>query len=133
VGDEMRFYYGGSDTPHDRFGNNALGLATTKLDRLIGARSKADTLGRILTRPLSVSGDLWMNAQAKGSIRVSVHTEDDQPMSGWSAEDCTPFVGDDLNALVRWGDKHLADLCGYTVRLRFHLRDAVLYSFELHD
>ncbi len=133
VGNEMRFYFGGSDTPHDRFGKNALGLATTKLDRLIGARAKSDTLGRLLTRPLPVSGDLWLNAQATGSIRVSVHTADDQPMSGWSAEDCTPFAGDELNAPVRWGGKRLRDLSGQTVRLRFHLRDAVLYSFDLHD
>ena len=132
VGDEMHFYYGGTDLPHNTFGTSAIGLATTKLDRLFGVSSLPDTCGRILTRPIRVNGDLFINAQARGEIRVEIRSAiRDETLPGWSAEDCTPFSGDNLDSHIQWGNKRLSDLKGKIVRLRFNLRDAVLYSFDI--
>jgi len=132
VGDEMRFYYGGTDSPHNIFGEGAIGLATTKKDRLIGVTSLPDTSGRILTRPLKINGDLFINAQADGEIRVEVRSAiRDEPLEGWTAEECTPFRGDNLDSPVQWGNKKLSELKGEIVRLRFQLKDATLYAFDI--
>ncbi len=132
VNDEMRFYYGGNDKAHNTFGVGAIGLATTKRDRLIGVRSMPDTLGRVLTRPILVKGDLFINAQAKGEIRLEIRSAiRDEPLKGWTAEECIPFSGDELDALIRWKDKSLKDLKGKLVRLRFQLKYATLFSFDM--
>jgi hypothetical protein len=132
VDEEMRFYYSGRDSAHNALGTSAIGLATTKRDRLIGAVSKPDTLGRILTRPLRIMGDLYINAQAEGEIRVELRSAlRDEPISGWTAEDCNPFHGDELEAAIHWGDKSLKKYQGKLVRLRFQLDSAILYSFDI--
>jgi hypothetical protein len=133
VGDELWFYYGASDTPHDHTGVCAIGLARTKVDRLIGVRSGPGQKGRVLTRPLTIHGDLLINAQAEGSIRVQVTTVDDEILEGFDAQDCTPFSGDAIRHNVRWGNKSLADLKGRTLRLRFFLDRAMLYAFDLEN
>ena len=131
-GDEMWFYYTGNKTPHNVPGAPAIGLAKTKLDRLFGARSLPDTLGRILTRPFMVNGDLVINADAEGEIRVDVRSAiRDEPLDGWGVDDCTPFIGSELDASINWGDKKLSDLKGKMVRLRFQLKDGTLYSFNI--
>ncbi len=132
VGDEMRFYYNGTNLPHNVFGENAIGLATTKRDRLIGVTSIPDTSGRILTRPFKVNGDLFINAQAEGEIRVEIRSAiRDEPLEGWTAGDCMPFRGDELDHPIQWGNKKLSELKGKTIRLRFQLLDATLYAFDI--
>lgn len=129
VGDELWFYYGGSDTPHNVHGTYAIGVAITRRDRLIGVRSLGGNQSRILTRPFQVTGDLFLNAVVKDEIRVQVTSVADKII--WNAPDCTPVTGDGLELPVRWGEKTLGDLAGQTVRLRFFLRDAEIYTFEL--
>ena len=134
VGDELRFYYEGTNTAHNSFGESASGLATTTRDRLVGARSIPENDSRILTRPIPVSGDLAINASAAGEIRVEVRSAiRDEQIEGWTFDDCTPFTGDEIYAPVRWGEKSLRDLKGMVVRLRFQLSDASLYSFDLRE
>lgn len=132
VGDVMRFYYSGQDKAHDGFGIYGIGMATTKRDRLIGVRSLPNSPGRVLTRPIVVNGDLFINAQVKGEVRVEVRSAiRDEPLVDWTADVCTPFSGDELDASICWGDKRLSDLKGKVVRLRFQLEDATLYSFDM--
>ncbi|MEN8193795.1 MAG: hypothetical protein ABFS12_13315 [Bacteroidota bacterium] len=132
IDDEMCFYYGGQDRAHDGYGKNGIGLATTKLDRLIGVKSIPDTLGRILTRPIKINGDLYINAKVDGEIRVEIRSAvRDESVEGYTAEECIPFNGDELNASISWEDKSLKDLKGNIVRLRFQLKDAELYSFDI--
>ncbi|MBN1348135.1 hypothetical protein JXJ21_01865 [candidate division KSB1 bacterium] len=131
-GKEMLFYYGGSNTAHNESGTYAIGLVKTPLNRLIGVRSKSGEQSRILTRPIRIDGDLWINAKACGEIRVQLTTIEDEPIDGWQAEDCAPFSGDDLEYRVRWGDRGLDAMRGQTVRIRFCLEDAELYAFDIH-
>ena len=134
VDDEMWFYYGGNHTTHNQPGAPSLGLAKTKRNRLIGVRSLPDTLGRVLTRPIRINGDLFINAQAKGEIRVEVHSAiRDEALDGWTTAECTPFIGDELDAVVHWGNKGLRDLRGKVVRLRFQMKDAVLFAFDFKN
>ena len=132
VEDEMWFYYGGNKSNHNIPGTSAIGMAKTKLNRLFGARSLPDTIGRILTRPIKVNGDLFINAESIGAVQVEVISADnDKPLDGWRAKDCEPFIGDELNKTICWGNKSLSDLNGTLVRLRFQLKDAALYSFDI--
>ena len=126
----MRFYYGANNTPHDTIGTPSIGLATTKLNRLIGVRSINGQKSRLLTRPFKVNGDLVINARALGEIRIQVTDERDNAIVGYTVEDSTPFVGDQLKAKIKWGERCLSDLRGTIVRLRFMLEDAELYSFD---
>ncbi len=130
--DEMWFYYTGNKTTHNVMGTPAIGLAKTKTDRFFGARSLPDTLGRILTRPFEVDGDLFINADVEGEIRVEVRSAiRDETLEGWGADACTPIVGSVLDAPISWGGKKLSDLKGKMVRLRFQLKDGTLYSFNI--
>jgi hypothetical protein len=52
----------------------------------------------------------------------------DQPISGFAREDCSPFVGNDKRALIRW--KGGVRCPPEQVRVRFYLNRARLYSFE---
>ena len=79
-----------------------------------------------------MDGDLFINADAAGEIRVEVRSAiRDEPIEGWTAEDCNPFTGSGLNRPISWGNKKLSDLKGETIRLRFTLKDGTLYSFDV--
>ena len=131
VGDQMWFYYGGNNTPHDTIGTPGVGMGITRMNRLIGVRSIPGEESRLLTRPILVDGNLMINAKAEGEIRVQISDERDNILDGWSAKDCTPFSGDKLAAEIKWGEKRLTDLKGSNVRLRFLLNDAELYCFDI--
>lgn len=134
MGDQLWLYYGGWDGTHEKKSRLcSVGVATTQRDRLVAVEAKPGDYGRLLTRPIEVRGSLWINAEAKGSIRVSVHDVNDRPLPGWSEEDCSPFSGDQLEAELKWGDRTLEDLHGQIVRLRFHLDEAKLFSFDLRE
>lgn len=129
--DELWFYYGGWDGTHDaKERTAAVGIATTPRDRLVAVEGAPGGTGRLLTRPFPVEGDLTINADAPGTLAVSVHGVDGRVLPGYAAEDCTPFSGDALDAEITWGARRLSDLQGRTVRLRFHFNDATLYSFD---
>ena len=66
-----------------------------------------------------------------GVLRVEVLDADLGSLPGFSAGDCDPVTGDDTRRIVSWrGRRDLKALAGKTVRLRFHLRNAALYSFQ---
>lgn len=137
--DEIRIYYGGIKHSHGsglyhggeydktRLGSG-IGLATLPIDRFVSI-SAGDTPapGTLTTKPLRFKGDqLVINASApNGSIRIEILDEKGQPIDGYAGR----FTGDALRHQVNWqGAKDLSALIGRTVRLRFHLHHADLYS-----
>jgi hypothetical protein len=44
-----------------------------------------------------------------------------------------PFTGDDLRGVVAWPDGGVGRFRGKPITLRFHLRDAELYSFAFRE
>ena len=90
--------------------------------------------GELRSKPLVFAGgNLTLNAatSAAGSIRVEIQDAAGQPIPGYALDDCPELFGDDLALVVRW--RHGGDvrpLAGKSVRLRFVLRDADLYSFQ---
>jgi hypothetical protein len=90
--------------------------------------------GKVVTRPvIHLDGDLHLNyaTSAAGSVAVELLTPDGAPIPGFSAADCGPIFGDELNAIVRWKGKRLADVNAKAVRIVLHLKDANVYAIRI--
>ena len=139
MGDELWFYYSGLDVRHRPKSATERGpyhggihLAKLRLDGFVSMR--ADASGGFLdTRPMQLEGrHLMINGTARGEIRAEIVDRDGrQPLPGWSAADCAPVAGDNLKAELRWKGRDLKELAGRSVRVRFQLKAADLYSFWL--
>jgi hypothetical protein len=118
-------YYAGPDSRLRRF--------TYRVDGFASLRAAADP-GELVTRPITFKGDrLVMNfaTRPEGHVRVEVQDAEGKPLPGLTLDDCPPIRGDEIEHEVAWkGDAKLGALAGKPVRLRFHLRDADVYSFR---
>ena len=135
VGDEIWFYYTGCNHSHnDERGRTSIGLARAKIDRLIGRTTQPGERGILLTRPLQVQGgELEINASSSdGAIQVEVLSEAGETIAGYERSSCPIFSADSLCRQIRWKEeKSLKDLQGQRIRLKFHLSNARLYSFQI--
>lgn len=88
--------------------------------------------GELTTRPFTFAGNrlvLNISTSAGGGASVELQSPDGRPLDGFGLDDCTEIIGDNLAFPVRWrGD--LGALAGRTVRLRFVVKDADLYSYR---
>jgi hypothetical protein len=118
---EMSIY----TTPFRRF--------TLRLDGFASVHAGADA-GEVVTHPLRFAGrELVVNCStsAGGSLRVEIQTQSGQPIPGFTLGESAPFVGDAVEQRVHWTKgSDVSSLAGKTVRLRFELKDADLYSFQ---
>jgi len=135
--DKHWIYYTGFRERHWQFGvphKSAIGLATLPLDRFVGLQAKRKK-GTATTRPFKLSGSrLTLNADARdGNIRIDVLDQAGRPINGLSAQDCSPLKKvDGLRKPIKWESRHsLADLEGQVIRLRFLLRNATVYAFQV--
>ncbi len=63
-------------------------------------------------------------------MSVAVLGEDGNHVEGYAKVDCALFDGDSVRHRVTWrGAVSLDALAGTTIRLKFYLRSAKLYSF----
>ena len=84
--------------------------------------------GELLTKPLTVTGEnMYMNfaTSAVGGITVTVCNEEGQELEGYSSY---VMFGDSVDRPVEF-EKSLKELEAKTVRLKFKMKDAHLYSF----
>ncbi len=137
-GDRHYVYYSGTAAPHGsgRRGGNIfkcdshIGLATWKLDRFVSLDASPQG-GTLTTKPIRFSGNrLVINAATapSGLISIELLDADGRPLEGFAQSD--PFNGDELRHLVAFGgNSDVSRLQGKTIKLRFHLKDAKLYSF----
>jgi hypothetical protein len=132
--DQIYFYYGGVNGPHtgrkfkqvERKHKSMLGLATLRRDGFISLDAD-ETEGRMLTKPLTLNGgELHLNADAsQGYVTVSITDDIGTPLENYTSRQ---VVGDQLDTSVKF-NQPLAALKGKEVRLRFHLKNASLYSY----
>jgi len=89
--------------------------------------------GSALTVPLMLKGNtLTVNfaTSSVGYLKIAVLDEAGQELPGFGEKDAEELAGDIIDRPVTWkGGKSVADLAGKSVRLKFILRDADLYSF----
>ncbi len=112
----------------------AIGLATLRLDGFVCLEAQ-DQPGIVLTKPFKLEGSkLEVNVDAKnGEVVVEVLDEAGQPIPGYSQRDAEVFKAlDELRLRLSWkGQENLAVLRGKIIRLKFHLKNAKLYAFQV--
>jgi hypothetical protein len=90
--------------------------------------------GVALTKPIRFSGselEINYSTSAAGSVRVEMQDPEGKPLPGYSAEECQEILGDEIERVVAWkGGSNLSTLAGRSVRLRFVMKDADIYSFR---
>jgi hypothetical protein len=90
--------------------------------------------GELITRPLKFSGshlELNFETSAAGSMRVEIQDGNGVPQPGFALGACPEMMGDDIARAVKWsGEDDVSKLAGKTVRLRFVMKDADLYSLR---
>lgn len=91
------------------------------------------------TKPLIFHGErLEINAATagpQGEVCAEIlDAETGRPIPGYAREDCNAFHGDAIRHALTWQDKgDVSRLAGKPVKLRFHLRQAKLFSFRFRD
>jgi hypothetical protein len=135
VGDEIFFYYSCFSGASPQFGTHKyaggnLGLAKLRRDGFACLRDDGKG-GSVTTEKLAFSGDrLFINCVSPdGSVGVEILDSEGRTIEGFSADDCIPLSVDSTRVRVEWKKSSLADLQGKTIRLRFRLHNAELYSF----
>ncbi len=147
VGDESWLYFGGvGGISAQRRDPYALGLGKLRRHGLVSVGANAFHEGMLLTEAFMAAGDqLIVNAVCRpgGYLRVEVTDVQYQVLPGRSAADCDVFTGDDVAHVVTWGGDSTVPLptgidsgTVYTTfiphrHLRFIMRDAELYSFQI--
>jgi len=117
--------------------SGAILLAKLRLDGFVSM--DADELeGTLLTRPMTLRGKrLYVNANAQGGeLRAEILFEDRRKgvMEPFSRNNSIPIEGDQLRGELKWQKvPDLSKLNGQTVRIRFVLRKASLYSFWMGE
>jgi hypothetical protein len=90
--------------------------------------------GELLTKPLKFSGrELVINfaTSAAGGVKVELQDAAGKPLPGFTLSDAREQIGDDIERVVRWeSGSDLSRLAGQTIRLRFVMKDADLYSLR---
>ena len=88
--------------------------------------------GTMTTRPLKLDGSrIVINyaTSAAGSIRVAVLDENMIEIQEFTVFECNDILGDQIAREVKWkGDADLSQFKGQTIRLRFYMNDADLFS-----
>jgi hypothetical protein len=90
--------------------------------------------GELLTRPFKFSGSkLEINfvTSAAGGLRIEIQDEEDKPIPGYTLAENPEIIGDEIGRVISWsGGTDVSQLAGKTIRLRFVMRDADLYSLR---
>ncbi len=136
VGDEMWAYYTAITTTHGGFVPEkeiTIARAAWRVDGLVSLDADRED-GIVETVALKPSGSrLTVNVDAsEGECRVAVLDAEGEPLTGYASEDCVPVAGDGVRHVARWkaGDTLPA---GESIRLRFHLKRAKLYSYRVAE
>ncbi|MFN0195197.1 MAG: hypothetical protein ACKVT0_00500 [Planctomycetaceae bacterium] len=133
IGDELWMYYTEATSAHPAPGHQAMiRAAVWRKDGF--ASLDVEAQGSLETKSLQWEGaKLRVNLLTgeKGSIRIALLDEVGKVIPGYAATDCTPIVGDQVDAVAQWnGKSDLTSLKGQAIRLRFELTDSMLYSFH---
>ena len=149
VGDRLHIYYRGTPRRHNKVVGDfepridpdqkrdfmGIGLATLRLDGFASVSSSYDG-GNITMRPLEFGGEqLSVNVVSDwGELRVEILDEAGKVIPEYSADDCIPICEDTVATHVTWKHRrNLAELSGKTMKLRFFLKNARLYSYRCVD
>ena len=93
--------------------------------------------GEFRTKPLLFAGNkLVINyaTSAAGSIRTEIQDAAGAPIAGYTRDEATEIIGDEIARVVTWkGGAELGKLAGQAIRLRFIMKDVDLYSIQFRN
>ena len=117
--------------------SNAIRRYSLRLDGFVSIRGGWKG-GELVTRPVKFSGsklELNFATSAVGSILVEIQDASGKPIPGYSLADCEEVFGDSTSRTVQWKKQgtDVSSIAGQTVKLRFVLKDADLYSLKFSD
>ena len=144
INDRIYFFYAGSNAKHwwtwtgdpPKLDPNAqppkkgVGLATLRRDGFVSINAGSEG-GTITTRTFVFFGDtLVLNADAsQGSISVEALDSDGKPIKGFGVDTSVTLRTDNIRHTLAWqGHEDLHQLQGQPIRLRFHLKQARVFS-----
>ncbi|WP_018628412.1 hypothetical protein [Niabella aurantiaca] len=90
--------------------------------------------GYVLTRPLQLDGNKFLlnySTSSVGYVKVVFLDESLREIAGFSERDAKKMTGDRIDQEISWGSASLGELKGKTIRIKFIIRDADIYSFAL--
>ncbi len=133
MGDELWFYYGGWDGPHNGRNSKAnIGLAKLRLDGFCSMRA-GDTEGWFVSRRERFRvPKVTINARVRpgGYVAAEIVDTANKPIPGFTRKDCVPFTGDSVRHVLTWKTTALPeDQIGGDKKFRFYLKNADLYSY----
>jgi hypothetical protein len=149
AGEDVFHYYGGGPVYHGAFGERvpyrpetgvftSVGLARLRRDRY--ASYSATTGGSVVAvdgrLPEPTGGAtpvLRVNARAPfGAVLAQVLDASGREVPGLGLDECVPFVGDSVDAEMRWRSAGLdAVPAGEEIAIRFVLNEADLYAYAI--
>ena len=133
--DKHWLYYAGANERHGAPRPSiGIGVATLRLDGFVFLEAK-NTPGTVLTRPFRLEGGrLQVNVEGE-EIRVEVLKSDGEPLPAFCGKQATRYRRvDELRLEPEWKNGgRLSTLKGRVIRLKFHLRNAKLYSFQVPE
>jgi hypothetical protein len=143
-GESIKLFYGGGNRTHG-FGrsyhatrgraaerSSGTGLATLRKDGFASLDAGVET-GSVTTVPLAgASGRLRVNYRAApgGWIKVELLDAEGAPIEGYGRDQCLTLAGNEVCAAVRWKYREQLPECNRTLRLRFLIHNASLFSFD---
>lgn len=90
--------------------------------------------GEMVTKPLTFIGkNLVINfsTSAAGFIKIEIQDATGKPIPGFTIDEAEETIGDDIERVVSWKNgTDVNKLAGKTIRLRFVMKDADLYSIR---
>ncbi|MCA9075091.1 MAG: hypothetical protein KDA93_08665, partial [Planctomycetaceae bacterium] len=121
-------YYTGPDSRVRRF--------TYRVDGFASAHAGGEG-GQLTTKPLTFDGSkLVINYAAGegGNVQVELLQDDGAPYAGFDVAAAPSLTGDEIAQVVTWKDKaNVSELKGKPVTVRFHLKNADVYSLRFQD
>jgi hypothetical protein len=151
-GDELWFYYYGTRFSHAGWwelpdevyqaagvtkGNvrantfSSIYVAKLRLDGFVSLRAGA-TAGEVVTKALPVNGtSLFVNGNAQaGTLKAELLDTNGAVIPGYTLANSVPLQTDSVHAKLQWqGVTDLSGLAGRSVKIRFSVQNADLYSF----
>ena len=131
LNNKWNFYYWGTQQYHNGAGSgpSQIGLAQVDYQRIGQVSGTGNIVSTSIVNP---TGYLYVNANGTGgTIKAELLDTNDNVITGYSQNESNIVSTDTYSAEITWDGNHIPQ--NQTVKIKFYLADAVLYSFELRE
>ncbi len=131
-GDSLYFYVSGRRLTKDHKSwdsYTSTGLATLRRDGFVSMNTNSD--GYLTTHNIVFNGNyFFVNADAKGELKVELQDTNGKVIPGYSKQDCIPMKINSTKYLISWkNNKSVSKLRNKEIKVKFYLNNGDLYSF----